>query len=69
MKNNTINLIYYLLNPVLTEDLKNIIKQEEKKNLKEEHFSKKFNTYSYKLKTYDKVSTPFIDTNLFEDEQ
>ncbi|OPB88224.1 hypothetical protein BAS06_13735 [Elizabethkingia miricola] len=64
---NKINLIYYTLTPKLTEHLKKIstkIPDSSNYNI----FSQRYNTRSLKVKLYDKVCTPFIDTKLFDDE-
>jgi len=64
---NKFNLIYFTLDPILTEEIKKINQQT---NINKEFISsKKYNTNSFKVKVYDKVSTPFIDTTLFENEQ
>ncbi|MDV3847910.1 hypothetical protein CMT92_09610 [Elizabethkingia anophelis] len=65
---NRINLIYFTLTPKLTEHLKKISLNVP--NSKKYHiFSKRYNTNSLKVKLYDKVSTPFIDIKLFDDDE
>lgn len=64
---NRFNLIYFTLDPLLTAEIKKVNQHIDIK--REGIFSKKYNTNSFKVKVYDKVSTPFIDTTLFEDEQ
>ncbi len=64
---NKINLIYFTLTPKLTEHLRKIssnVPNSRRYNV----FCKRYNTNDLKVKLYDKVSTPFIDTKLFENE-
>lgn len=64
---NRFNLIYFTLDPLLTEEIKKVNQQI---NINTGFISsKKYNTNSFKVKVYDKVSTSFIDTTLFENEQ
>lgn len=67
---NKLNLIYFALDNNLTKYLKELLvkEQEESKNTNSV-FSKKFNTSQFKTRTFDKVSTPFIEMKLFKDEK
>ncbi|MCT3671769.1 hypothetical protein HZQ94_01030 [Elizabethkingia anophelis] len=65
---NRINLIYFTLTPKLTEYLKKI-SLNAPSNKKYNILSKRYNTNSLKVKLYDKVSTPFIDIKLFDDDE
>lgn len=64
---NKVNLIYFTLTPKLTEHLKKVSSKIPDSNAYNV-FSERYNTKSLKVKLYDKVSTPFIDTKLFENE-
>ncbi len=65
MKKNYINLIYFTLDEEFT---KAVVKYNltEKKDITP--YSKKYNSSNYKIKTYDKVCTPFLETQLFNHE-
>ena len=65
-KKNKFNLIYFLMDDELRQEIENFNKEE--RNFSKVVFSRFFNTSKLKTKIYDKVSTPFINTHLFNDE-
>ncbi|MGU3377270.1 hypothetical protein [Chryseobacterium sp. M5A1_1a] len=65
MKKNHINLIYYTLDKELTKAVIKYNLTEKKTGVP---YSKKYNSSNYKVKTYDKVCTPFLETQLFDHE-
>ncbi|REC77941.1 hypothetical protein DRF60_09730 [Chryseobacterium elymi] len=65
MKKNYINLIYYTLDEEFTKVVNNYILREKKTIIP---YSKKYNSSNYKVRTYDKVCTPFLNTQLFNHE-
>lgn len=63
---NRFNLIYFLMDDEFREEIEKYNKRS--KNFSKTVFSKKFNTSKLKTKVYDKVCTPFIKTNLFNED-
>ncbi|ANF50076.1 hypothetical protein A0O34_05930 [Chryseobacterium glaciei] len=65
-KKNKFNLIYFLMDDEFRQEIESFNKTDQ--NFTKTVFSKKFNTTKFKTKIYDKVSTPFINTNLFNED-
>ncbi|KIO74700.1 hypothetical protein TH53_25065 [Pedobacter lusitanus] len=65
-RKNKFNLIYFLMDVEFKQEIESF--NDDQQNFSDIVFSKKFNTSKLKTKVYDKVSTPFINTNLFHEE-